>query len=311
MNFGWHYDPAAIAQLYGSLAKPTFAQAAPQLVGDGAKSDVFFFETEQQVLGRELLAMDQDGVGSCVGNGFARNVQHLMLIEIAWEGDEEFPSDLPQDDHFVAVPAIYGASRVEIGGGQLRGGDGSNGSWAAEAIKKFGVLFCKKYGSHNLERSHFNYRLVREWGDRGIPDELEPTAREHPVTQITQMRSWENWRDAVCNGHPAPLCSDQGFTTVRDSSGFCRPQGSWAHCMASGGAGIAKGNRPFGLIHQSWGESPTGNNRLILESGRELMLPQGCFAVDADVIDRMCRQGDTWSLAGLKGFVRRRPKWYT
>jgi hypothetical protein len=50
---------------------------------------------------------------------------------------------------------------------------------------------------------------------------------------------------------------------------------------------------------------------LVLESGREVTLPEGVFAVELDVIDSMVRRGkDTWVMSGHEGFQIRLPKWY-
>lgn len=305
---GWVDDPGAVARVVSELRNPTFAQAAPDLLADSEQREEWlFFESFQKITGNEVLANDQDGVGSCVGEGWAKGVTYLIVNRIASGKNEQIPDDLSRfRDNYASVASIYGASRVEIGGGRVNG-DGSVGAWAAKAVQTMGVLWRRQYDSHDLR--NWNANQVRAWGNRGVPDEIEPKMREHIVGEVTLCRTWEEYRAACINGYPVPICSNQGFTMSRDSEGFCLPRGTWAHCMIGAGAGIAKGNKPFGLIQNSWGNSPTGNKRLVLESGREVLLPQGCFAVDAEVIDRMVRQGDSFAMSDVVGFPRRKHRY--
>jgi len=296
---GWVPNPRASEAFIASLPRPTFAQAAPFLKGTAENLDVFLWECEEKVLGKLLPAHSQV-IGSCVSHGWGRGVQDLMLADIAvrlenekWVGE-------------VATEPIYAGSRVEIGGGQLGNEDGSLGAWAAKWVSEYGILVRRKYG--NIDLTRLDENLAKKWGNRGygVPDELEPIAKEHPVKEVTLVTSFEEARDLIGNWYPVPVCSMQGFTMTRDSSGFCRPEGTWAHCMVFRGCGIAKGNRPFLVCQQSWGESPTGPNIIVLESGRQIKLPQGCFGVDASVADRMLRGRDSFGVAGLKGFERRK-----
>ena len=81
--------------------------------------------------------------------------------------------------------------------------------------------------------------------------------------------------------------------------------------MASGGYVVAKGNKPCIIIPNSWGDYLGEPIRIELESGREIKLDGGTFLFELDVIDKMVRRSrDTFGLAGFKGFVRRKPKWY-
>lgn len=290
---GWQYDPRAVESFLNHLEHPIFATAAPQLQDFGEGKDVFFWEAEKALLGRVLEAWDQV-IGECVSFGWGRGVQDLMILEIVLKNEpEKWVAE-------VATEPIYGGSRVEIGGGRIRG-DGSVGAWAARWVKEYGILLRQKYGSIDLT-THSGNRAT-EYGKRGCPDSLEPIAKEHPVVNVTMVTNFENVRDSLAALKPVPVCSSQGFSMRRDANGFCRPEGTWNHCMLYRGVGVAKGNRPFVPCQQSWGNSPTGPNIVKLESGRDLELPQGVFAVDAEVVDRMVRrQPDSYSIAGLEGW---------
>lgn len=88
---------------------------------------------------------------------------------------------------------------------------------------------------------------------------------------------------------------------MRDSRGVCRASGSWAHCMALLGY-VTEGGE-YGLIENSWGEDiysgPVGWGE---PNG-------GSFWAEADVIDRMLRQDDSWAFSAFEGFPARKISW--
>ena len=239
-------------------------------------------------------------VHNCVGQGFSRNVEHVIQADILAGENEEWRGK-------VAVCSIYGASRVEVGGGEI-GGDGSVGAWAAEAVKKYGVLLRIKYPSIDLSSDDDDF-LCSKWGNSGVPDNLEPTMREHCITAVSLVDGADIGLAALWNFKPVPTCSNRGFKTVRDKYGMCAPSGSWNHCMATAGALLIKhpaypNGRQTVAIWQSWGQdSPTGNDKVILQTGQEETLPPGVFLIDVEVWDKMLKQGDSFALAGMKGWT--------
>src|SRR5439155_4119142 len=136
--------------------------------------------------------------------------------------------------------------------------------------------------------THFDPRRARDWGRRGLPDDLEPDARKHLVRTVSLVRTFDEARAAIAHGYPVAVCSDQGFTMERDRDGFCAPHGSWGHCMCFIGA---TGGRRSGLCClQSWGPNVPGGP--IGLGGH----PDCAFWVEAEVADGMLRQGDSWAL---------------
>lgn len=310
---GWIDDPWAVADVCSTLANPIFESAAPQLKGVAANQDLLFWELEEKVFGYRLDASNQRSVGSCVGWGFSRNVQDLFFMGIVQdEARFEWPSDLPRKGNtLVAVESVYGPSRVEIGGGRVNG-DGSVGAWAAKAVNQMGVLFRKVYqaGGKTYDLSQPSEANERAWGRYGAPDALEPEMAKQKVGDIALCTTATGLRDAIIAGCAAAPCSSIGFTEVRDAMGFCRPSGTWNHCMATAGTCVVKGNIPAVAIRQSWGpNSPRGNDRVVLESGREIVLPPGVFLVRLEHIDMMVRQRDTWVMSRVPGFPRTVPAW--
>jgi hypothetical protein len=298
---GWSNLPGQVEALLAKLPAPTFAAAAPNLVGIGDGKNVFLWEAEQQVLGSLLPCLEQKR-GTCVAYGLARAIEDLIFSEIHWGQEAEGWKGR------ISTEILYAGSRVEIGKGQIGGerDDGSMGSWAAEFVQKYGVLNRGVYGSIDLTNA--DDELACKWGARGVgvPDGLEPLVRQHPIKDITQITSYADARDAIASGHPVTAASSVGFTEQRDANGFCVPKGRWDHQMMYRGAGIAKGGVPFLVQQQSWGtHSPTGPDRVTLEDGRSIMLPSGCFCVRAEHSEKQFKSGDCWTYAGLTGWRRR------
>lgn len=289
--FGWHRDEAEVAHVLARLPRPLFSSSAAGLLDSTPEHEVYLWEACRKVTGSHLPAHNQGRVGCCVGEGFSVAVEYLQCVEIALKQEaEEYCA--------ISSESIYALSRVEVGGGRI-GGDGSVGAWAAKAVQDFGVLPRKAFGSVDLTR--FSEERARAWGSRGLPDELEPEARKHPVRTASLVQSFEEARVAIANGYPVAVCSDRGFSLTRDAEGFCAPEGSWAHCMCFVGA--TAGRRPGLCVLQSWGpDMPRGPIGL----GDH---PTNAFWIDAAICDQMLRQGDSWALSAFAGFPRRLLDW--
>ena len=289
--FGWVHDPAAIEAVAAALPVPEFRATEAYTAPYTGPDDVFLWDACRKVTGDLLPPRDQKGVGSCVSFGTASAIEHLICVQIATGERAEFRE--------LAQEVIYGGSRVEVGGGKI-GGDGSVGAWAAKFVQDWGVVARGVHGSHDLTR--YDEGRCREYGRRGVPPDLETLAREHPVKTVANVKSWDECRAAVRNGYPVAVCSTQGFTMARDADGFCRPQGSWPHCMAI--VGVKGKPREGAFILNSWGGSahtgPTGAGN---------PSPAGFWA-EAAVVDRMLKQGDSWAFSGFVGFPARKLDWY-
>lgn len=287
--FGWVDDPAAVRSVAGEHCRfcDCEAFAAPYEGTD----DVFLWDACRKETGDLLPPRDQKGVGSCVAFGTASAIEHLLCVQIANGSSEEY-RDLAQE-------VIYGGSRVEIGGGTIRG-DGSIGAWAARFATKFGVIARGKYGQHDLR--NYDESRCRDYGRTGVPDELEPLAKQHPVKSASNVRSWDECRAAIRNGYPIAVCSSQGFAMTRDADGFCRASGTWAHCMAI--VGIRGGSRPGAFLLNSWGGNAHTGPRGLGDPSH------AGFWADANVVDRMLKQGDSWAFSDVVGFPPRKLNWY-
>jgi len=229
---------------------------------------------------------------NCVSQAWAGVIDCLKATEIVLKGENE------KWIKATASEPIYGFARVEIGGGRL-GGDGCYGSWGAKSLREYGTLMRQKYGDYDLTR--YSGRRARDWGrrGRGVPNILEPTAREHPVRTTSLVRTYEECRDAIANGYPVNVCSNQGFSKRRDSEGFSRPSGSWSHSMLFAGVDDSY-KRPGLLCINSWGHN-------WISGPKRHDQPNGSFWVDASVVNRMLRQyNDSFSASGFEGYPARK-----
>lgn len=289
-QFGWVQAPDEVDRVLESLPIPVATRDVMADIRDSGKGKVaplHLVLAKVRPGGFPVLAQE---IGDCVGNGYAAG---CMLLKA--KQTEIRPEQWVAD---VAVEPIYGGSRVEIGGGRI-GGDGSVGAWAAKYVQDYGILLRQKYG--NVDLTTYSGRASKEWGRRGVPDELEPIAREHPVKTATLVTTYDDARDAIYNGYPVVVCSMQGFTMQRDQDGFARPSGSWPHCMYFCAADD-EFKRPGLLCMNSWGPD-------WISGPKRLDQPDGSFWVDAEVVNRMLRERDSFLLSELVGFPRQSIDW--
>lgn len=280
---GWVDDQREVKFVLQDMEFQTFGQTpAGRAVRGLEPKEVFLWKAWERVNGRPLPARNQGGVGSCVSFGTASAIEVLLAVQIA--GGEN------QDYHDLAQEVIYGGSRVEIGGGRISG-DGSVGAWAADFVKKYGVLARGKHGKYDL--TVYNEATCRDFGRRGVPNELEPECRKNPVGDAVLVTTVEEARKALAQGYPIAVCSNQGFTSTRDKDGFATQRGTWAHCQAI--LGYRSDRRGF-WIQNSWGpnwiQGPKG-----LGEG-----PDGGYWAEEKVVARMLAQSDSWAFSGVKGF---------
>jgi hypothetical protein len=203
--------------------------------------------------------------------------------------------------------SLYGFSRVEARGKTVNnGGDGSTGFHAAKAIREFGCLhYGVEYGSVVIAESGKQDR-DRSWGRNGVPNELEPYARERRCSEVTLTVDFEQAAAAIQNGYPVVVCSGQGFSMSRDADGFCKPGGTWWHCMCL--AAVRWGKRPGLLCLNSWGDSNTVGKHY--PENMPTAVRNCSFYVDAEVCTRMLSGRDSYVYAGYSGFRRTQiPNW--
>lgn len=282
---GWVNDPKAVDRVMGALPHPVFGITARPIQDSGKGKTVLLYQANRKVFGKDFCHLQT--IGDCVSHGWSLLGDTLNCVQINQGQRQKFMGE-------IATEVMYAGSRIEIGQGGCGRGDGSIGAWASQFISEYGTLVRGKYGSIDL--TNYDGNRARSWGmpGKGVPDELETLIREHPVKTVSLVQTYEEARDAIANGYPVAVCSNQGFQESRDSAGFARPSGVWGHCMCFIGCDDAY-SRPGLLCMNSWGPSwisgPKRNDQ-----------PEGSFWVDADTVNRMLRMQDSFAGSGFKGF---------
>ena len=284
MLFGWEEDRQGSDEFLSSLSKPTWSQAAPGL--ESAGKDVF--------LGTYLLECYPEWerwsqpIGSCVGWGSSLSLDVLAATDIRLRAEPE------RFGGRTLEASVYGLSRTAARGiTRNLGGDGSTGFHAAKAITKFGSLH---YGIeyNGLAFKVLTAEVERAFGRDGLSEPLMKCALEHTAREVTLVETWSDYEKSISNGYPVFICSNRGFgMTMKD--GWISPSGVWNHCMM----GLAvRVDKPGALIVNSWGDCYRGSvdERLPKQFQR-------CAAwVEAEVVEAMLSQSDSYAVAGYKGF---------
>jgi hypothetical protein len=275
---GWVHSPDEVAKHLATLRKPTFAEAAPQLAGAGDGKTTLLYKAFKDVNGGQYIPYPAQQIGDCVSHGFGHGVDLLECVQIAIGHKAEA---LEQ----TATEAVYGLARVDIGGGQMGWEDGAVGAWAAKAVSTIGTVSRDVVGPYDGKRA-------KSWGANGVPADVKAKAGDHKVKTVALVSTYEELEDALANGYPVPVCSNQGFTLTRDQDGFCRPKGVWGHCMLIVGT---RTDKPGACILQSWGpDVPSGP--LGLDQ------PSNSFWVDRETVTQMLAMQDSWALSQFDGY---------
>lgn len=271
------------------------------IVLESYSGDVFNMEVE----GDNSYVAEGIGVHNCVSFGWARGITDLIVLMTA-RGAIEWPGAV------VATEPIYGGSRVEVGRGACGREDGSCGAWAAKYAHDWGTLLRKPYavGQHSYDLSRYSVERSREWGMKGVPDDLEPTAKLYPVKSVAMATTFEQAWKLIGSGRPIPVCSDVGYDSPL-VEGFCARRGSWGHCMLY--RGRVKAYRAGRLVRalacqNSWGDYLRGRGEAayVARDKTKRPLPPGCFLVEEPDADRMLRQQDSFAIDDQGGFAPRR-----
>lgn len=284
---GWVDDQAQVEEVMKQLPFPVFNDVWTPIKDTGKGKIILLYDIIRAVAG--TFPMRKQTVGDCVSQGAAYAVDAVKSVDIYLNKEfEEWVAETATED-------IYGGSRVQIGGGRI-GGDGSVGAWAAKYVNQYGALPRQKYGNIDLTTYSGNY--ARTLGRNGVPKELLEIAKQHPIQTVSLVKTYEEVRDLISNGYAVTIASMQGFSSKRDSEGFAKPQGTWAHQMSILGVDDSY-KRPGVLVQNSWGiwnGGPKRHNQ-----------PDGSFWVDAQVLEQnILSKNDSWAFSGYEGFKPRK-----
>jgi len=225
--------------------------------------------------------IERQTTGDCVSHATRNACDLTRAVEIDVKGDKE--SWIARG----ATEAIYGA----------RGhtGQGMSCARAATFVSKTGGLLVRKNYPGIIDLSKYNSKVGTNWGGRGVPDKVVDKADDHQIRTVSLIKSVEEARDALANGYGLSVCSGYGFSNKRNSKGFARKSGSWAHAMAWTACDDT-GDEPAFLVQNSWGKWNSGGHP---EWGE---IPDGSFLIHADIAEGMIRQNGAYAFSDFNGF---------
>lgn len=295
VNFGWVDDPAAVEAVADQLRFRVFSDTpAGQVRDETLPTHAYLWQAYLKVTGGLPPVKDQGQVGSCVSFGTNNAIMRSLVSDLASAKKRGSYKDIAEE-------VTYGGSRVQVGGGKIRG-DGSVGAWAAEFVRKYGVVPRETVAGVDLSR--YDQSRCKKWGDPpGPPAAILDAAKLSPVKEVTQVKTWSEAKKALAQGYAIAVCSQQGFSMKRDQNGVSQPSGSWAHCMCLDGYHV-EGVEEYGHITNSWGadahKGPVGWGSPNTDG----------FWAKSSVVERMLRQGDSWAFSGVVGFPAREIDWF-
>lgn len=289
---GWVRDDDAVRAVAETLPHPVFADT-PAGQAESIPDRIYLWDAAREATGYPIPARDQGSVGSCVPFGAACAVEHTQCVAMVAAKRAGQP---PPEFRAVAQEPIYGGSRVQIGGGRIRG-DGSVGAWAARWCQDYGSVARAKYGAIDL--TAYSESRCRAWGNTGCPAELIPEAKAHSTRTISQVRTTAELKRALASGYPVTVASDVGFGSrgpyTRNAKGQLRASGTWAHQMCFIGYDAASGFYCMNSWGAKWVGGPPGPGEP----------PAGGFYVEEQTAARMLGQGDSWAYGDTVGFPAR------
>jgi hypothetical protein len=174
---------------------------------------------------------------------------------------------------------------------------GSNCAWAAQAGMDIGVLPAFNYAIVGHDVIAYSAERANVWA-RGPPDSLNAIAGQYKSQGFVHIKTWEELRDAISQGHPVVVGSPVGFGPqtgqVRDSNGRLKSKwwSRWSHAMVF--CGVSDGNSKQALLLNSWGTTWVSGPKWI---GDE---PDGSFWVSKSDAEKMMGYGDCWALLPIK-----------
>lgn len=184
--------------------------------------------------------------GTCVGCAAALCCDIAQVV--SWLlFDEEFAGR-------TSVAVCYTGSRVEVAG-RPGSWQGSNGVWAAEFVRKWGVGLLWKVGLDETA-TVADERLALQWtaSRSGIPEQFETLARDHPILQTPAILTTQEAAIALEAGSPIICCSSLIPIGKTNRNGISPVRKSGGHAITIGGVRW-RGDQSEWLYVNSWSEN--------------------------------------------------------
>lgn len=247
-----------------------------------AVEKVCLWDAARAVTGDDLPCYYQE-IGSCVGQGKAKTESHTLINCVLLDPSQKYEE--------IYEPYGYAQSRVCAG---ISGSDdGSTGSGAAEAAKKFGALFIK-YDPDNLTYKRdgktiiWPGRIDKSWGSRGAPAKYIEFGKKHLIKSTAPCRNSDDVRDALVNKYGVACASNWGGQMkpqVKNGVLLNRRATTWNHQMCYSAYWDHPDLGEIFWCQNSWGWNVHG----ICPTGA----PGGGFWQLKTDVNFICSQGET------------------
>lgn len=239
-------------------------------------------------------------IGDCMSWSCAHNIDILASVQV-------YLQQLAEDVQYqVCSEVMYGFMRVEVYGKPDYGGDGAYGGAAAKAVMQCGTLHRKIYNvGKGYDLTQYSGSRAKSYGRTGVPDELEPIAREHPVKTATMVTNFDDAAKFIMNGYPISNAagSNYTFTGKRDANGYGKGPG-YSHAMNY--VGVRWSPRPALLkTNTGWEDTVTGPMWPDQINANSSLV--GCaWWEDADYADKVLRDKDSFAYSQYNGFKKQK-----
>ena len=230
----------------------------------------------------EFLPAQYQPRGTCVGRGASGAINVFLALLCL----NNFPLTWKPTSH----AWCYAGARMQYN--DLGPSDGAVGAGAFEWCRENGVTYQIESG----DLDYYKDDVAASWANRGIPKNVIELGKDNPLTDAFPVTSAKKACDVLYSGGCVTVASNRGFNEVRDSEGFCKPSGSWAHQMHFVDIIVSpKGRKGLACV-QSWGENAQSGPLLPDQPGY-------VFGVDMDVADAMLRVGDSMGAMNFDGWM--------
>lgn len=293
-NIVWNFGLTPKTEEVDNLirSKPSLHAQFPAMAGkwDG-KATVNHWDAIRKVLGDKAEDLIQyQPRGTCGGRAGSFTVDAVQCVLIASGKRAKFKRSSHAFLYWQARKK-YGMDR---GNPNDEGSDGVASGSIPEILTTVGVDTRDETGDVNGYGTGSD-NLACQWGagriDSSLARQLEQYATDNVITEWSPVTSAQELADGIAAGGIGIGSDMQGFTMSRDSAGFCRPTGQWAHYQVRVSVGVWGGRKGFGY-NQSWGKTTPSGTML---PGH----PGNCFGVDFDVQDRIIKSGEWAVVFGL------------
>lgn len=208
--------------------------------------------------------------GSCVAHNGKNAVLTVTLAEVA-RGEIDPVSGKRERAPVISPRGIKnGAFSTEAlywfsgNGNAKRGGQYVEDGWSSAQLArvlrtKAGAVVRGPLGETGVDLTLYDPELEGKYSKQ-MPAEIADAIDNQLVREVSEVDSWDEWRDACGKGFGLMSDGSEAFVNQRDANGVARrAAGAWQHAMAGEGADdrpstVRLYGEPLALIANSWGK---------------------------------------------------------